>query len=99
MSRNRQSLSLPLQILLWAQLRGNNQGLAKIPANAVRRDEHAQAPMICHDSGAVTVINGRQSYGMVVLHRATQEAISHAQQHGAGAVGINSTSSSTGALG
>jgi LDH2 family malate/lactate/ureidoglycolate dehydrogenase len=47
----------------------------------------------------VSVIDGNQGYGMVVLHKATVEAIAKAQEHGAGVVGTNNTSTSTGALG
>ena len=44
-------------------------------------------------------MDGNQGYGMVVLRRATEEAVSRAQQHGVGIVGTNNTSTSTGALG
>ncbi len=86
-------------MLLWAQLRGNNQGLLKLPAGAVRRSEHAAQPEACSCKGVVTVLDGKQGYGMVVLDYATQEAIQTAKANGAGVVGTNNTSSSTGALG
>ena len=47
----------------------------------------------------VSLMNCKQGYGMVALHTATQEAISKAQERGAGAVGLNNFSTSTGALG
>ena len=86
-------------MLLWAQLRGNNQGLLKLPAGAVRRSEHAAQPEVLSQNGAVTVLDGKQGCGMVVLQHATQEAIRKAKASGAGIVGTNNTSSSTGALG
>ena len=90
---------LYLQVLLWAQLRGNNQGLLKLPAGAVRRCELADQPEVQSQNGVVTVLDGKQGYGMVVLRHAMQEAIRCAKTSGAGVVGTNNTSTSTGALG
>ena len=88
-----------MQVLLWAQLRGNNQSTIKIPAGAVARQPDAGPLGEPSGSGAVSLIDGNQGYGMVVLHRATEEAVSRAQQQGVGIVGTNNTSTSTGALG
>ena len=65
----------------------------------MRRSEQAAQPEVQSQNGAVTVLNGKQGYGMVVLQHATQEAIRSARASGAGVVGTNNTSTSTGALG
>lgn len=94
----RQSCNL-LQVLLWAHLRGNNQGFLKIPAGAVALPSDAAPVETLVSSESISLLNGNQGYGMVVMLQATQEAIDKAQRSGIGIVGTNNTSSSTGALG
>lgn len=90
---------VPLQVLMWAHLRGNNQGLMKIPAGAAATDA-SRGPVVEARGGGVTgVLDGSNNYGMVVLRKATDDAIRKAKNHGVGIVGTNNTSSSTGALG
>lgn len=86
-------------MLLWAQLRANNQGLLKLSSGAVARSHGARASDTLVDSGSVKLLNGNQGYGMVVLLEATEEAILKARAAGVGIVGTQQTSSSTGALG
>lgn len=45
------------------------------------------------------VINGNNTAGMIVLHKAVQLAIERAQANGFGIVGTHHTSTSTGAIG
>lgn len=59
----------------------------------------ARHPEVQRENGHVTILDGKQAYGMIALTKATQEAIQRALQHGSGIVGLNNTSSSTGALG
>ena len=90
--------SKSLQVLIWAQLRGNNQSVIKIPAGAVARSKDQGTPNV-HSHGPVTLFDGQQQYGMVMLHQATEQAITSACAGGLGMAGTNNTSSSTGALG
>lgn len=84
---------------MWAHLRGNNQGLAKLPAGAVKRPDVRGAIKVREQSQVVEIWDGNQNYGMVVLQKAVQEAIKICQNHGVAAIGTNNTSTSTGALG
>ena len=88
-----------MQVLLWAQIRGNNQGLAKIAAGAVNKPETRGPVEKTQQSQGVQVWDGNNGYGMVVLQKATIQAIDVCKQNGAAAIGTNNTCTSTGALG
>lgn len=55
--------------------------------------------MVEKETRLSALINGNNSAGMLVLHKATQMAIERARGQGFGIVGTNHTPSSTGALG
>ncbi|MDH3691785.1 MAG: Ldh family oxidoreductase [Gammaproteobacteria bacterium] len=86
-------------VLMYAQLRGNNQGLIKIPERAVAPDPNSGPMEVVSQFGAVMRLNGNHNVGMVVLSRAAEEALKLAHEHGIGLVGTFNTSSSTGAIG
>lgn len=88
-----------LQVLLWAELRGNSQGVRKIPAGALLRSDDARPLNLVHETTVSASIDGGQQLGMIILHSATTLAISKARLGGVGLVGTFNTSSSTGALG
>lgn len=57
---------------MWAQLRGNSQNVIKIPTGAHVRDSSAAPPRIAQDNGALAVIDGGRSQGMLAMHAATE---------------------------
>eukprot|EP00195_Chlamydomonas_chlamydogama_P003675 CAMPEP_0202914340 /NCGR_PEP_ID=MMETSP1392-20130828/62857_1 /ASSEMBLY_ACC=CAM_ASM_000868 /TAXON_ID=225041 /ORGANISM="Chlamydomonas chlamydogama, Strain SAG 11-48b" /LENGTH=870 /DNA_ID=CAMNT_0049605955 /DNA_START=5 /DNA_END=2617 /DNA_ORIENTATION=+ len=88
-----------LDVLLYAQLRDNNQGIVKITSGGLNRSPSAREPTIEKETRLSALINGNNSAGMLVLHRATRMAVERAKSQGFGIVGTNHTPSSTGALG
>lgn len=86
-------------VLLWAELRGNSQGLGKIVARAVAPDPAAGDIEVTHRSPVVTQIEGNGNLGMVVMERAVDEAVQSAGKTGVGIVGTRGTTTSTGAIG
>lgn len=86
-------------VLLWAELRGNSQGLGKIPARAVAPNPAAGEIVVTRRSSVVTQIDGNLNLGMVVMDRAVDEAVRAARKHGIGIVGTRGTATSTGAIG
>ncbi|MDH3512704.1 MAG: Ldh family oxidoreductase [Gammaproteobacteria bacterium] len=86
-------------VLLWAELRGNSQGLSKIPARAVAPDPEAGEIIVTRRSPVVTQIEGNLNLGMVVMDRAVDEALRSAAGNGIGVVGTRGTATSTGAIG
>ncbi|MCL6286179.1 Ldh family oxidoreductase [Ruegeria sp. 2012CJ41-6] len=88
-----------LDVLMYAELRGNNQGLVKIPLGGVLPRPDA-APIEMHDvATSVVHINANGSAGIVTTLQATAEAARRAQAHGIALVGTRNLSSSTGAIG
>lgn len=87
------------RVLLWAELRGNSQGLEKIVAKAVAPDPGAGDIVVTQRSRVVTQIEGNRNLGMVVLERAVDEAIRAAEANGVGIAATRGTTTSTGAIG
>lgn len=88
-----------LDILMYAQLRGNNQGIIKVTTNGIARDPDATPVKITEPVPLSAAIDGGNNHGMIVLDKATEIAIDKCKKHGVGVVGTNHTFTSTGALG
>ena len=84
-------------VLLYAQLRGNNQGITKIATGGVpRASEVEEYKVIKKDRCGAQVSGG---HAMVATENAVQLACELAGEHGIGLVGSNHTFSSSGAIG
>jgi LDH2 family malate/lactate/ureidoglycolate dehydrogenase len=87
------------EIILYAQLRGNNQNVIKLTGAGMPANPNAGDITIVKDTKLSAVIDGAWNQGMVVMTQATDLAIRKAQDHGFGIVGTRKTNSSTGAIG
>ncbi|KAI8467050.1 MAG: Malate/L-lactate dehydrogenase, partial [Monoraphidium minutum] len=101
------------EVLLYAQLRGNNQGVIKITTGGMNKSPTAGRMQARRPAAATrawergggletslsALINGHGQQGMLVLSRATDMAVAKAREHGFGIVGTHHTATSTGALG
>ena len=88
-----------LEIILYAQLRGNNQNVIKLLGAGMPANPEAGEIALVKESKLSALIDGNWNQGMVVVSRATQLAIEKAQAHGFGIVGTRRTNSPTGAIG
>ena len=88
-----------LDVMMYAQLRGNNQGIIKVTTKGIARDPAASPIHVEHETQLSACLNGNKNAGMVVIHKAMDMAIDKAKTHGFGICGTNNTSTSTGALG
>ena len=88
-----------LDVMMYAQLRGNNQGIIKVTTKGIARDPAAGPITAEHETMLSACFNGNKNAGMVVLHKAMETAVEKAKVHGFGVCGTNNTSTSTGALG
>lgn len=88
-----------LDVLLYAQLRGNNQGVVKLIGAGMPRRPDARPIQIVRETKLSAVIDGGWNAGMIVLAYALEVAITKALAHGVGIVGTNQTNTSTGAIG
>eukprot|EP00899_Mesostigma_viride_P015494 jgi/Mesvir1/23946/Mv10717-RA.1 len=88
-----------LDVMMYAQLRGNNQGIIKVVSNGVNRDPKARPIAVEHETRLSARLDGGGNPGMVVVHRAVELAVDKAARNGFGIVGTHGTCTSTGALG
>ncbi|CAM9215856.1 unnamed protein product [Chrysoparadoxa australica] len=88
-----------VEVMMFSQVRGGNQGIIKIITNGLTKDPEAKDPVVEHEHKLCARINGNKSVGMVVLMKATDMAIEKAKAHGFGMAGTNNTFTSTGSLG
>jgi LDH2 family malate/lactate/ureidoglycolate dehydrogenase len=86
-------------VLMYAQLRGNNQGIVKLIGGGMSKDPDAGPIAVRRETKLSSLLDGNRNHGMVVLTRAVEIARAKAQEHGFGLVGTCNTSTSTGALG
>ncbi len=88
-------------VLLYAELAGKNtQGVLKLFGTEPLQDRAPQyAAKIVKETKISTLIDGGYNAGMLVAQDATDKAIKMAFEQGFGIVGINNTSSGTGAIG
>jgi len=88
-----------LDVMLYAQLRGNNQGVVKLIGSGMPRDKSAKKMKIVKDGPMSAIVDGQQNHGMIALQYATKIAIKKSKSKGFAIVGTNNTSTSTGCLG
>ena len=88
-----------LDVILYAQLRGNNQNVIKLLGAGMPANPQAGEIKVVKDTKLSALIDGDWNQGMVVVSRATALAIEKAEAHGFGIVGTRRTNSPTGAIG
>lgn len=85
------------EVLLYAQLRGNNQGITKIATGGVPAAKDLQPYEIVTQNKSGALVSG--SHSMIATARAVDLAAELAEEHGVGVVGVNHTFTSSGAIG
>ncbi len=86
-----------VDVLMYAQLRGNNQGITKIATGGVPRAEDVQEYKVEKQNKSGALVSGGHS--MVATNNAVELALNLADEHGVGVVGVNHTFTSSGAIG
>jgi L-2-hydroxycarboxylate dehydrogenase (NAD+) len=86
-------------ILLYAQLRGNNQGVVKLIGKGIPRDPAAKEMIIEKETPLSARINGNRNHAMVVVRRAMEIVSTKAEKSGFGIAGTYNTNTSSGAVG
>jgi LDH2 family malate/lactate/ureidoglycolate dehydrogenase len=84
-------------VLMYAQLRGNNQGITKIATGGVPKATEIQECTVVKQNKCGALISGGHS--MVATAKAVDLATELAAEHGVGIVGVNHTFTSSGAIG
>ena len=86
-------------VLIYAQLRGNNQGIVKLIGKGIPKSKDAGKIKVIKETKLSALLDGNQNMGMVVMDRAMNIALEKAKKYGFGIVGTNNTCTSTGAIG
>ena len=86
-----------IDTLLYAEMRGNNQGITKIATGGVPKSSDVQEFSIVSQNKCGALLSGGHS--MVSSVKATDMAVKLAEEHGVGIVGVNHTETSSGAIG
>lgn len=84
--------------LLYAQARGNNQGIVKLTNPAIERKTTGPIEVI-KETKVSALLDGKQNNAMLVATKAADIAAAKAKEHGIAVVGANGITSSSGALG
>ncbi len=85
------------EVLLYAQLRGNNQGITKIATGGVPKAKDVEEYREVKRNKCAALISG--GHAMVASVKAADLAVELAREHGVGLVGSNHTFTSSGAIG
>lgn len=85
------------EVLLYAQMRGNNQGITKIATGGVPSADKLEEFKIVKENKCGALLSGGHS--MVATSKATEMAVELARLHGVGIVGSNHTHTSSGSIG
>lgn len=86
-------------VLLYAQLRGNNQGIVKLIGNGIPKRSVAVPTSLDKETDVSALVNGGKNHAMLVMDYVTDLAITKAKKSGIAIVGNYNTDESTGALG
>lgn len=87
------------KILLYAQLRGNNQGVVKLIGKGMPKDRNAVEMKIEKETLLSVKLNGNQNHAMLVVHKAMEIVLEKAAKSGFAIAGTCNTSTSSGAIG
>ena len=85
------------EVLLYAQLRGNNQGIAKLATGGVPKATDVEELRLTKENKCGALFSGGHS--MVASVKAADKAVELAREHGVGVVASNRTHTSSGAIG
>jgi len=91
--------SIILDMLMYAQTRGNNQGIVKLIGKGMPRHAKAQPPTIEKQTAATAIINANLSMEAVAMEQAVGMAIQKAKKVGIAIVGTHTGDGSSGAMG
>ncbi len=88
-----------LEMLMYAQLRGNDQGIVKLIGDGMPRHDKAQPPTIETETPATAIINANYSMEAIAMELAVTMVIAKAKDMGIAIVGTHTGDGSSGAIG
>lgn len=86
------------EVLLYAQLRGNNQGIVKLIGAGIPNGASGEIETL-KETKVSALLDAHQNHAMVAITKASDLAIQKAKQSGIAVVGVHGINTSSGALG
>lgn len=96
---NEDEIPIICEILLYAQLRGNNQGVVKLIGKGMPKDPGVEEIEIEKETPLSVRLNGNQNQAMLVVSKALEFVLEKVGKSGFALAGTNNTSTSSGAIG
>jgi LDH2 family malate/lactate/ureidoglycolate dehydrogenase len=88
-----------LEMLMYAQLRGNDQGIVKLIGKGIPKNDKAQTPTVEKETSTTAIINANLSMEAVALEHAVNMVIEKTKKMGIAIVGTHTGDGSSGAMG
>ncbi|MCP4608207.1 MAG: hypothetical protein GY845_05785, partial [Planctomycetes bacterium] len=88
-----------LDMLMYAQMRGNDQGIVKLIGEGIPKNAKAQSPTIEKETPTTAIINANLSMEAIAMEQAVIMVIKKANEMGIAIVGIHTGAGSSGAVG
>ena len=88
-----------LDMLMYAQLRGNDQGIVKLIGEGMPQHDKVQPPTIETETPATAIINANYSMEAIAMQQAVAIVIAKAKDMGIAIVGTHTGHGSSGAIG
>ena len=88
-----------LDMLMYAQTRGNDQGIVKLIGAGMPKNKKAQTPTIEKETPATAIINANLSMEAIAMAQAVNMVIKKAAEMGIAIVGTHTGDGSSGAMG
>jgi L-2-hydroxycarboxylate dehydrogenase (NAD+) len=86
-------------VMLYAQMRDNNQGVVKLIDKGIPRDPKAGEMVVEKKTPISARINGNKNHAMIVVNKAVDIVLEKARAHGFAIAGTFNTNTSSGAIG
>jgi len=94
-----QEREIILAVLMYAQMRGNNQGVVKLVNPGIPRHARQGRLQVARHGLVCATVDGQLNHAMVAVSRGAEEVISLARKGGAGVVAVKNIATSSGAIG
>ncbi len=88
-----------LDMLMYAQLRGNDQGIVKLIGKGIPKNESAQQPIVEKETPTTAIINCNLTMEAIAMEQAVEMVITKAKKMGIAIVGTHNGDGSSGAIG
>lgn len=95
---NEQQAKDVAEVLLYAQLRGNNQGVVKLIGAGYHNTATGDIEVL-KESKVSALLDAHQNAAMVAVNKAVEMASQKAHEHGVAVVGVHGINTSSGAIG